>query len=247
MALTKVLTHADTDYALLQIRYVGDDSTHTAAIDNDGSSSELLITLTDDGGSHTVVGNTTTTLQGVVDAINAFTDADGLKTWEARRRHGSADYDTGTDDFIDQAATAVGRDWEDFLFRDASEVFTSSLRISHPDEPTNYSNNPTAHNQNSKSQPTGQIRLIKVRGSATFGSGTMTLRVSRDAGTAASAEVLIHEQAQTTTAVDQTFIDNTDTRDGGYEYEGPILVELIGSAAQTAGGTELVVEYEVVG
>lgn len=213
---TTTLGMSDTTQPLIQVRYIGDDDTHTIAIDADGSASELLITLTDDGGAHTVIGNTTTTLQGCVDAINAFTDADGLTKWEARRYNAPADYDTGTAAFIDHTASDVPRTFTNYLQRDASAVLVSSVRLSNPE-----------------TGDAGDIQLALIQGNATYASGAVTVKVSQDPG-AASEEVTVYSKVAAATTVESDIL-NAFAAGGAYlRVKGPVLVEVTGSAALAA-------------
>ena len=198
-------TPTDGQLPLMQIRYIGDDATHTYTLDNNGSSSELLITLTDvTTGASTIIGNTSDTLTTLIAAINA------IPSWEARRYNGPADYDTGTDDFIDVAATSIGREWTNALYRDSSEIFGTTGRIAIP-----------------QMGDKGMVTILKVEGQATGASTDPWIKIIRDT-TEASAdgeEVVLYKELTTDTETD--IWDFTDI--GGLSFQGPILIE-VGSA-----------------
>jgi len=201
------LEMADDSQPLIQIRYIGDDATHTAQVDNDGGSSELRIILVDTTtGTTNIDGNTHDTLDALVTAINA------VAGWEARRHNGAGDYDTGTDDFVDAAAASIGRSFTNYLYRDESEVITSQVRIS----------NPSVNDE-------GLVDIHRIEGQTTFASGTSAINVYTDP--AGGTRTLVRTVAVTTTATEQVFIDTDDAKQA-LRLRGPVLVEAVGSAAQ---------------
>ena len=204
---------SDTTQALIQVRYVGDDDTHTIALDNNGggSTDALLVTITDDSGATTFdvdgADETAADVQAVVDGINALTD------WEARRYNAPADYTTDSNDFIDLAATDVPRTFTNFIYRDESEVLTSVLRLSNPE-----------------TGDEGDIEIGLVQGNATYASGAVTVTVSQDQGVTAAEESLVYSKVAAATTVESDIFDGINSG-SPLRVKGPVLVEVVGSAA----------------
>jgi len=186
----------------------------TVTIDaNGGTSSELLITLKiekiDSTGtaatdvSVAINGATYDTLAKIVNYINSL--GTGWKAWALHAPH---NLDTGTDDFIDLAETAVRMDGKPLncLNRDVSEVALDSdtanwLRIGNPEE-----------------RDSGRMKLLVVRGTCT-GVTNGTLNIFRDVsgGTKTLLESVVLAAAETR-YVDETVLNAS-------VYQGPLLIE----------------------
>jgi len=206
------LEMSDTTQPMIQVRYIGDDDTHTIALDNNGggSTDALLVTITDDSGATTFdvdgADETAATIQAVVDGINALTD------WEARRYNAPSDYTTDSNDFIDIAATDVPRTFTNYLYRDADQVFVSAVRLSNPE-----------------TGDLGDIELALIQGNATYGSGVATITVSTDPGPSASEESLVYSKLAAATTVESDIFDGL-TSGAPLRVKGPVLVEMTSTA-----------------
>lgn len=243
-----VFTKSDTEVAAIELRFIGSRETTatggTYDIDPAGDdSSEFLLTLVgwDDTASppaartDTYAANTTTgatvaaTIQALVDAIN--TDPNGF---EARRLHAQSDLaTTGSAAFIDVTATQIGQEWTPVLFRDESSYdgIAWSARI-------NVKRN-TGGRVDGAGQISGRgrIELLKVDSTATYASGTHTVVISEDRGSAAADEVQLFSVAGGATTVKGNIVDFT-AMEYPPVFDGPLLIEQTG-AAITAGTVEV--------
>ena len=223
------LSLGDTTNALLQIKYVGKRETTasggTITIDNNGDdNSKLLITMVgwdaandaadtkyyaasaySAGSTDTTV---TATLQSLIDAIE--TDDIGFVV---RRAHGMSDKSTNSDDFVDLTATQFGEDYTNFLFRDSSEILTG------------WSGRAGVPGISGK----GRIELLKLVGTGTYVSGSLTWKVSTDAGSAAASEVELFNVAGGATTVEATVFDFS-TMENPMVVNGPVSVEAVATA-----------------
>lgn len=222
------ILHTDTAQALIQVKYLGDASVHTIAFDNNGGgdTDALLVSIVEGTTTTTFdvdgADETAATLQALVDGINAIEDSNGKKNWRARRANGTADYSLDSDNFIDMAATAVGRQWSSLLYRDASEITATSLRIAIPEFTDSVNNDPCQ----------GEIEIGLIRGNATYGSGAVSVSVSRDPGKAATDEELILPGvAAANTTVNGDIFNNLDAP---LRFRGPALIEVVGTLALSA-------------
>lgn len=206
----------DDKEPLIQVRYTGEGS-GTLAVDADGASSKLRITLVGNGTTTNVDGETDTTVAAVIDAINA------VAGFEARRYNGASDLSTDSNDFIDTTAFDVPRTWTNALYRDASEHNVWTKRLSNPETDKN-----------------GRIQIQAIRGSVS-GTGALTLKLFADQSGETAQEVWSY--VGTITSAAATEFLNLDV-DATYEYRGPVRIEA--EAATDLTGVDLIVNYRPV-
>jgi len=214
-------TTTDDYHPLMQVRYIGSESIHTIAFDNDGggSADALLVSL--------VTGTTTTTfdvdgadetaatLQALVDGINA------VSGWEARRADGPAEFDLDQSNFIDLAATAVPRTWYSCLYRDTSGFATdidaghiATCRIASPDygiwTPVGPGDSTRTFGSNQ-----GKIEIVRIDGYLDSGAVAANLQLYQDQGTATDGSDRVHIATWQSTANAGTTIKNFLDREPG--------------------------------
>jgi hypothetical protein len=240
-------TTTDDQLPILQVRYIGADSTHTILIQpTGGTSSKLKVTLTDittgasafDGG-----GATYTTLQALVDGINA------VAGWEARRSHGPADYPLGTDDFIALSATAVPRTWYSCLYRDSSEIEGVdpggyTCRIGYPDFGRFIPEGGGAGKVFGGNK--GRIEICGITGFITGATTAPYLVISQDAGSTAASEVKL--VTFTESAHDDSTPQSFLSRDpgNGLVFQGPLLLEARSVTASNPTVVDLQINWRPV-
>lgn len=184
----------------------------TVAIDANGSSSKLLITLavqkvtsagvaTTDS-STTIAGATYTTLGAVIDAIN---DVAGFHAWALHAPHNMS---TDSDNFIDLTETYLRADGvaTECLYRDADQFldgdanYANYLRVGWPDV-----------------RGTGNMRVLGLSGTSTGNTnGKVTLYRDVKGGSLTK----LQEWTQATTETE--YIDHNIVE--AITYEGPLLV-----------------------
>lgn len=202
---TKLVEFGDAVEPLIQIKFRGEGNA-TIAVDADGDTSKLLITLVAGGVTTTIDGATYTTLGLVLDAINA------VSGFYARRYNGAYDLSTDSDNFIDAPATSIPITWTNALYRDASEYTVWTARLSNPE-----------------TDKLGRIQLQALRGSIT-GTGTLTLKVFQDQGSDTAKRVW--QYIGTITTATATEFLNLDV-DATYEFAGPLRIEAEAGTAIT--------------
>jgi hypothetical protein len=238
-------TTTDGNLALLQLRYIGDESIHTLTIDETGGTgSELLLTLTTGATATTIDGGVAAgdTLEKVVNQINAV---DG---WEARRAHGPADLDTGSALFAALAATAVSTEWTSALYRaqtsGAGVAGYMTARIASPNLGTfrgNGGGDPATAFGNNK----GKIEILSVQGYVDGSTTVPYVKISQDQ-TNANGEVLV--KVLPMSAVDVTTPEElySATAGEGMVFHGPLLFEAVSDTASMPTDVDLTVVWRQV-
>ena len=174
-----------------------------------GSGSKLRVAVIlnerDESGSTSVTsttnldGATYTTLGSLITALNAI---DGVS---ARRLNAPADYSLDSDDFVAMAATDIREVWMPMLYKDASEILTTAIRIGIPEV-----------------VDSGRMKLLTVAGTTT-GNTNGTVKISRDPNDeSASDEEEIQSFAQV--EAETAYVD--DDMVNAAVYRGPLLIEV---------------------
>ena len=213
---TKLVEFGDAVEPVLQIKFRGEGNA-TIAVDADGGTSKLRVTLIAGGVTTNLDGATYTTLGLLIDAINA------ISGFYARRYNGSYALSTDNDNFIDASATSIPITWTNALYRDASEHNLWTARLSNPE-----------------TDKLGRIQLQAIRGSVT-GTGTLTLKVFQDQG--ANVNDRVWEYIGTITTATSTEFLNLDV-DATYEYAGPLRIQA--EAGTDLTGVDLTVVWRPV-
>jgi len=147
----------------------------------------------------------TTTLGALVDALN---DIPGVVAY---RLNAPADYSLDTDDFASLTETDITPKPMDILYKDASEIYTTAVRIGVPE-----------------AMDSGRMKLLHVGGTVT-GATSGTITISRDPtdgeGGADDEELYISETLVNTTNTDYV---NENILEASV-YRGPLLIEVTSS------------------
>ena len=222
---------SDTTQPLLEIKYTvpmaaGEFPTSqpgrcSYAIDNNGGGGSLFrmtVTVANTDQTGTAAASTSYVYDGAASGsgtVTAVTATLGelvdelaqIPGIEVYRRNAPADYSLATNDFVDVTTADIGSIPQDILFKDASEIFTSAVRIGIP-EP----------------QDRGRIKLLGISGTCTGATaGTLKVYVDPSETSADDAEEALSFVLSTT---EKEYLNGGDgyTVDSAPVFRGPLLV-----------------------